>query len=114
MAPTRRGGWDGRPARREHHAAGWPGPDLAQGWIGVKLEASVRGLVDITIRDRHGVIAPTAYPLLRSGTQTVPIELTSLGKRDLGTRQAVPITIQASARDLLATTATTSIHATLG
>jgi uncharacterized delta-60 repeat protein len=88
--------------------------DLDQDWIGLKLEANVLGLVDITIRDRHGAIAQTAYPLLHSGTQTVPIELTSLGKRELSTRQAVPITIQASVRDLLATTATTSIHATLG
>jgi hypothetical protein len=85
--------------------------DLGQGWIDAALTGTFQGLVDITIRDRHGVIAQTADPPFHGGTYNVPIQLTRLGKRDLSTREAVPITIEASARDLLATTTT---HATLG
>jgi uncharacterized delta-60 repeat protein len=87
--------------------------DLSEDSIDLVLDANFQGLVDITISDRRGVVAQTAYPQLRPGTHSVPIQLTSLGKRDLRTRQPVPITVQASARDLLADTATTSIHATL-
>ncbi len=87
--------------------------DLGHDSIDLALTTSFQGLVDITIRDRHGVIAQTAFPVLRSGTQAAAIGLTSLGKRDLRTRQPVPITVQAFARDLLATTATTSIGGAL-
>jgi len=88
--------------------------DLSQDSIDLALHASFQGLVDITISDRHGVIAQTAYPQLHPGTHRVPIQLTRLGKRDLNTHQTIPITITASARDLLATTTTTTTHATLG
>lgn len=87
--------------------------DLGQGWIDVALTGTFQGLVDITIRDRHGVIAQTAYPLFHAGTHNVPIQLTRLGNRDLSTRHGVPITIEASARDLLATSTTTTTHAAL-
>jgi uncharacterized delta-60 repeat protein len=88
--------------------------DLSQDSIDLALHASFQGLVDITISDRPGVIAQTAYPQLHPGTHRVPIQLTRLGKRDLNTHQTIPITITASARDLLATTTTTTTHATLG
>lgn len=88
--------------------------DLGVDSIHLALHAGFQGLVDITIRDRHGVIAQTAYPVYRRGAHSFAIRLTGLGKRDLGASRTIPVTITAYARDLLATTATTTTHATLG
>ncbi len=75
--------------------------------VRVVVKASAVGLTRVRIKHGDRVIADSLLPLFTTAQQTLPVELTRYGNAYLRGRRTVRVSITATARDLLTTTATT-------
>jgi uncharacterized delta-60 repeat protein len=72
--------------------------------VRLSIATSAPGLARVRIKSHRHVIAQSVVPLFTTGRQTLPVELTRRGNRELRHARRVRVTIEVTARDLLATT----------
>ncbi|MDT7803232.1 MAG: hypothetical protein QOI78_6665 [Actinomycetota bacterium] len=81
--------------------------------IRIVLKASAVGLARVKITHGGRAIAHSLLPIFTTTSRTLPVELTSYGNSYLRRHRNVSVSITATARDLLTTTATTTARGRL-
>jgi len=81
--------------------------------IRIVLKASAVGLMRVRIKRGDRVIADSLLPIFKTTPHTLPVELTRYGDAYLRGRRNVRVSITATARDLLTSTATTAARGRL-
>lgn len=81
--------------------------------IRVSLKSSAVGLARVTIRHGDRAIAQSLLPVFKTKRQTLPVELTKYGNVYLRHHHDIRVSLTATGRDLLRSTATTRARARL-
>lgn len=81
--------------------------------IRIELEASAVGLARVKVRHGERAIAHSLLPVFTTARHVIPVELTAYGNRYLRRHHNVRVSITATARDLVTTTATASARGRL-
>jgi hypothetical protein len=81
--------------------------------IRVVVKSSAVGLANVKVQHAGYTIARSVLPIFKTTSHSLPVELTHYGNRYLARHRNVRVTVNATGRDLLTTTATSTAHGRL-